>query len=271
MKAFRLQSQTLHLALVLLLCVAGNSHGQTSASDTDLAIRGFSPVAYFTQGKPVRGVAEHQSRFNGYVYYFTGPDEKKLFDAEPLKYAPQFAGLCTTALGGMYGNRIPGDPEVFAIIEGRLFLFSSERAKRSFDARPHEFVDKAARLYTIPALKGYCPASYQMYGEARLGNHQAVVTHRDAHYRLTDDKALEAFKKDPDKYIPAYGGLCADAMSSKRRHAGDPTVFLVIEGRTFLFFDDAARIRFQSNPTENIKKADENWPLIKNDKPTIHP
>jgi YHS domain-containing protein len=70
---------------------------------------------------------------------------------------------------------------------------------------------------------------------------------------------LATFKKDPAKYVPQYGGFCANAMSKRKANDIDPTVFFVVNGKLYVCSSPAAEKEFRSNETENIKKADENW------------
>lgn len=265
-----------HIVLILSLfslAVTQASRGDEPAPvrTKEVGIKGHCPVSYFKVNKAVKGSPEYSSEYQGYVYHFAGAEEKKAFDESPEKYAPQFGGLCTTALGGSYGNRMAGDPEVFYVRDGRLFLFSSERARKAFDAKPDEYVVKAANLFEQPALKKHCPVAYQMYGERRLGNPQLHVVYRDVVYRLADPKCVEAFKADPERYVPKYHGLCAEGLSRKKRFTVDPTIFLVVDNRTYLFFDDGAKKTFAANSSELIKAADANWPEVKDQQPTIHP
>ena len=59
-----------------------------------VAIEGYDPVAFFTQGKPVKGNAQFQSSYKGATYYFASADDKGAFDGNPAKYEPQFGGFC---------------------------------------------------------------------------------------------------------------------------------------------------------------------------------
>jgi len=57
-----------------------------------LAIKGYDPVAYFTQGKPVKGKSEFEYKWEGAKWRFSNSEHLNLFTANPEKYAPQYGG-----------------------------------------------------------------------------------------------------------------------------------------------------------------------------------
>ena len=76
---------------------------------------------------------------------------------------------------------------------------------------------------------------------------------------LSSAADLATFKKDPTKYVPQYGGFCANSMSKRKANDIDPSVFFIVNGKLYVCSSPAAEKEFRSNETENIKKADENW------------
>lgn len=235
----------------------------TAEQTVEPALNGYCPASFLLAGKAVKGDPAIRSEYQGSVYYLADSEAKKQFDADPGKFLPQFGGLCTVALGGSYGNRLPSDPTVFRVINGKLYLFSQERAVKSFDLKPAEYIAKADELFAKPMIGGYCPVSYQLSGQAVKGDVKFKQTIRTEVYHLASAEAKAALLKEPDKYIPQYAGLCAEGVARGKRYVADPTVFAVVNGRTYLFFDAAAKKTFEANPTETIKNADANWPELK--------
>ena len=68
------------------------------AQDVPLAIKGYDPVAYFTDGKPVRGLPEFEYEWDEHRYRFATADHRDLFNADPVRFAPQFGNFCAMAL-----------------------------------------------------------------------------------------------------------------------------------------------------------------------------
>lgn len=230
------------------------------------ALEGYCPVAYLLLQKVVKGESAFTSRHAGELYKLSSAEAKKQFDADPGRFLPQFGGLCTTALGGSYGNRLPSDPEVFEIRNGKLYLFSSPRAKKAYDTNPQRYITRAAELFEEPALDGYCPVSYQQRNQALKGQPGAKFLYRQRVYHFVDEEAQAKFIKEPHRFLPEFDGYCAEGVSRGKRYPADPTLFVVHNGRTYLFFDSKAKAEFIAHPEKLIPAADFNWTSLR-DKP----
>jgi YHS domain-containing protein len=95
-----------------------------------VGLHGYDPVAYFTDGKPVKGDPQYHSNYDGATYYFRSGDDKAAFDKEPQRYAPQYGGYC--AMGKLEG----GDPNYFLVYDGKRFLQRNEKAHMMFSKDP---------------------------------------------------------------------------------------------------------------------------------------
>ena len=84
------------------------------------AIRGYDPVAYFTQGKPVKGLNQYTMQWQGATYKFASAANLALFAADAAKYAPQYGGYCAYAVSAGYTASTV--PEAWAIVDGKLYL-----------------------------------------------------------------------------------------------------------------------------------------------------
>lgn len=84
------------------------------------AIRGYDPVAYFTQGGPVKGSSDFEAEWNGATWRFATAENRDLFVADPDAYAPQFGGYCAFAVANGYTASTV--PEAWTIHNGRLYL-----------------------------------------------------------------------------------------------------------------------------------------------------
>jgi len=97
------------------------------------AIRGYDPVAYFTQEKAVEGSPAHSIEYNGATWQFASAENRKLFAANPEKYAPAYGGYCAFAVANNYTASI--DPDAWTIRDGKLYLNYSKivRARWALD------------------------------------------------------------------------------------------------------------------------------------------
>ncbi|MFV8393954.1 YHS domain-containing (seleno)protein [Flavobacterium sp. LB2P6] len=90
--------------------------------EKNIAIQGYDPVAYFKQGKAVKGKKEITASYEGVVYYFSMPVNKEYFLKNPSKFEPQYGGWCAYAMGDS-NEKVSVNPETFKISNGKLYLF----------------------------------------------------------------------------------------------------------------------------------------------------
>ena len=107
------------LAMSLLIASTVVSAGEYFERD-GVALRGYDPVSYFTEGKPQPGVPTHSYVYKGSKFHFASADNQKLFADNPEKYAPQFGGFC--AYGTAQGYKVSTQPDAFAVVDGELYL-----------------------------------------------------------------------------------------------------------------------------------------------------
>jgi YHS domain-containing protein len=118
------------------------------------------------------------------------------------------------------------------------------------------------------ALGGYCPVAYAAMHKAVKGDPRVTSTYKGKTYLLTNAEAKQMFDAAPEKYVPAYDGWCATAVSQGMKLASDPTLFTVYKGRTYLFSSAQAKRQFDRDPAGVVAKADAAWPaLARADKP----
>lgn len=91
-----------------------------SAAGAPLALHGYDPVAYFTQGIPTRGSDKITHVHNGAAYRFASEANQALFKADPVRYAPQYGGYC--AFGVSVGKKFDGDPQFWTVRNNKLYL-----------------------------------------------------------------------------------------------------------------------------------------------------
>jgi YHS domain-containing protein len=103
---------------------------QKNGLGEDVMLLGHDPVAYFTTGKPTYGNPAIKSTLPGRTYYFASDANKKLFDASPDKYEPQYGAFC--ASGASYGIKWNTDPTSWEIVDGKLYVFGDILGKEAW-------------------------------------------------------------------------------------------------------------------------------------------
>jgi hypothetical protein len=109
--------------------------------NTGLAIGGFDPMAYFTDGAALSGRGEYEYRYAGAVWRFRTQGNRAAFVADPDVYMPRFGGY--DPVGIARGAAVPGDPRLWLIVGDRLYLFYTEENRAAF-ANDSETVASAA-------------------------------------------------------------------------------------------------------------------------------
>jgi YHS domain-containing protein len=106
----------------------------------DVAIKGYDPVAYFTQNQAVEGSEKYSHRWLGATWHFASAENRDLFTSDPAKYAPQYGGYCADGVSfGTVTTNI--DPKAWRIIEGKLYISYDPGAADGFEKIPTKLTD----------------------------------------------------------------------------------------------------------------------------------
>ncbi len=101
--------------------------GPVNKTSDGVAIKGYDPVAYFVDGKPVKGNRAFEYVWMGAKWYFASADHKDLFIRNMEKYAPKYGGYCAYAISR--GSVADIDPEAWTVVGGRLYLNLSKKIR----------------------------------------------------------------------------------------------------------------------------------------------
>ena len=111
-----------------------------------------------------------------------------------------------------------------------------------------------------PALNGYSPVSLYKEGRDVAGDPNFAVEHKGLTFFMVDAKEMEEFKKDPERYVPAFGGNCTKGLTGGKHLPGSATCFKKIDGKVYLFSSDAALIAWnKGDETEQLDAAKSNY------------
>lgn len=111
-------------------------------------------------------------------------------------------------------------------------------------------------------IHGYDPVSYITLQKAQEGKKDINVSFDGVTYLFETLANKEVFLKEPQKYIPAYGGWCAYAMADGEKVDIDPKKFKIINGKAYLFYNGiwGDTLKKWEKDEINLKaKADESW------------
>jgi YHS domain-containing protein len=281
------------LLVVVLVFAAGQAMSQVQLINLNsggIIIDGYDAVEYFNTGKPTRGVDKFQSSHNGAIYLFANEENKKRFEENKEKYAVQFGGFCAYAVS--QGHVSPIDPN-FCVVqkndqgEDVLICQHNQKAADLWNKNPTALLSDAERYWPaveknggkqIPlkgvehffinldkdglANQGYDVVAYFTDMKAVRGDEKYSEWFHGAKYFFSSDEHQRAFREDPKKYLPQYGGFCAYAMSLGKVRPVDPEIFSIEDGRLMLQHTRDAYDKFYQDLEGNIQKADAKWPDV---------
>jgi len=112
------------------------------------------------------------------------------------------------------------------------------------------------------AVHGYDVVAYFEQGRPTPGSDRFAIAQDGATYRFSSQANLDAFKADPARYEPAFGGFCAYGAALGKKFDGDPRFWKIVEGRLFLNLNGDIQSKWSQDVAGNIAKADVNWRRI---------
>jgi YHS domain-containing protein len=101
-------------------------------------LKGYDPVSYFADGAPAKGNKSIAYEWNGATWLFTSEEHRTLFKADPQKYAPQYGGYCAWAVS--QGYTASGDPQVWRIVDGKLYVNYNKKVGETWSEDPEGFI-----------------------------------------------------------------------------------------------------------------------------------
>jgi hypothetical protein len=116
-----------------------------NTDESNVAIHGYDPVAYFVAGEARLGSPQQTTLWQGAQWRFESEANLQRFVSDPQRYAPRYGGFCAYAVS--YGQTADIDPAAWTIIDGRLYLNFSERVRQIWRPRTGEFIPDADILW----------------------------------------------------------------------------------------------------------------------------
>ena len=118
------------------------------------------------------------------------------------------------------------------------------------------------------AVHGYDVVAFFTDSKPVQGDAKFSVIHNEATYRFASKAHLNTFKANPTKYEPAFGGYCAYGVSVGAKFDGDPRYWKIVDGKLYLNLDQDIAAAFEKDVPGAIKKAEANWPKLRNKLPS---
>jgi YHS domain-containing protein len=154
----------------------------SEGGDSHLMLFGHDVVAYFTDKAHKRGDPAIKSVYKDVTFRFASAEHKRLFDAAPEKYLPQYGGYC--ANGIVYGIPWGGDADTWEMIDGKLYIFGGKGSRDAFMLDVPRNVALAQKYWTE-----------EVNGSNALVQRAKRLTLRVPHYKTGEELAAEVKAK----------------------------------------------------------------------------
>ena len=125
----------------LVFIVSASAQKTEIYSTSKGAIKGYDPVAYFTESKPVLGKKEFTYSWKDATWHFASEDNLEKFKANPEKYAPQYGGYC--AYGVAQGYAVKIEPEAWEIVNDKLYLNYNLKVQKDWQEKKQDYITTA--------------------------------------------------------------------------------------------------------------------------------
>ena len=120
----------------------GSETAKVNVDSKGVILKGYDAVAFFKQGKPVKGNPAIESTYQGATYLFASSADKADFDKDPAMYAPQYGGFCAYGVANGVLADIEG-PDAFTVYKGKLYLCGNQAALKDFRSNIDSNIEKA--------------------------------------------------------------------------------------------------------------------------------
>ncbi|QDU34133.1 YHS domain protein [Poriferisphaera corsica] len=255
----------------LLLAVTSLVFAAKDEAVNTVGVEGYDLISYHDVNGPIVGNGNHVAVYDGTTYLFANDENKALFEKDPEKYIPAYGGFC--AYGMANGYRFAADPMVWKMVDGKLYLNFSQKVQENWEDTLSENIEKANIAWdqikddgpdaSVFGVQGYDLVSY-LSGEPKRGSTAYLAKYKGVTYLFENRQNKSTFEKDPEKYLPAYGGYCAYGVSVGQKFVGDPMVWKIVDDKLYLNLDKKIQGVWSEDIPNNIKKADVEWKNLKN-------
>ena len=145
MKLWRASKMILMIVTFMSLLAGMIGIASGAPPEETVAIKGYDTVAYFTAGKALKGTEDFTFSWHGMTWFFQSRENRDLFAASPEKYAPQYDGWCAWAM--TEARKSVTDPEVWKIVDGKLYLNCSASAYEKWSRDIPGHIKKADEIW----------------------------------------------------------------------------------------------------------------------------
>jgi YHS domain-containing protein len=133
--------------IAVLGCSAISAQVSSASSETVISLEGLDPVM-LSQGKEVQGDMKFKVTRGRFQYLFANEENKAAFEKDPSRYEIQLDGHCARM-----GAPTSGNPDLYLVHNGRIYIFGSEECQTLFKAAPEKYLEVPAPAKSPPSAE----------------------------------------------------------------------------------------------------------------------
>jgi YHS domain-containing protein len=131
----------------------------------------------------------------------------------------------------------------------------------------HAYDEKSTSALNVDAhnvaVHGHDVVAYFTAGSPTVGKSDFSAKHEGAVYHFSSAANRDAFKANPAKYAPQFGGFCAMGVALDKKLDGDPTAWKIVDNKLYLNVNKDVQKKWNEDVPGNLVKAVSSWPAIK--------
>ena len=113
------------------------------------------------------------------------------------------------------------------------------------------------------AIRGYDPVAYFTEQKPVLGDSTLTYVYQGATWQIASAANRDAFRANPEKYALQYGGYCAYGTAEGHKAPTQPDAWIIRDNKLYFYYNTKVQGLWNKDQVGNIKKADANWPVLK--------
>jgi YHS domain-containing protein len=116
------------------------------------------------------------------------------------------------------------------------------------------------------AIRGYDPVAFFTASKPVKGMDSLSYMYKEVNWLFSSRANLEAFKANPDQYMPQYGGYCAYGTADGHKAPTQPETWTIVNDKLYFNYSMKVKQLWDKNQAVLIEKADQQWPAVKQQK-----
>ncbi len=131
----------LSVAVMLFIALAAPAQKSEIFVTKGMAIKGYDPVAFFTESKAVKGREALAYKWKDATWLFSTSGNLETFKESPEKYAPQYGGYCAYGTAG--NHKAPTETETWTVVNDKLYFNYNAKVKQTWTKQQASLIEKA--------------------------------------------------------------------------------------------------------------------------------